>query len=104
MLVARSAPRPLTAGTVASGASIKPSEPGERSTASPVRCWEAYRAGIKPGEAVPPRQDQCRRMFGREALDPATVASGAGIKPGEALPREALDAAEVPHPSTCRAV
>jgi hypothetical protein len=53
---------------------------------------------------VPPRQDQCRGMIGREALDPGTVASGAGIKPGEALPREALDAAEVPHPSTCRAV
>jgi hypothetical protein len=53
------------------------------------------RAGIKPGEAVPPRQDQCRGIIGREALDAGTVASGAGIKAGEALPREALDAANV---------
>jgi hypothetical protein len=53
------------------------------------------RAGIKPGEAVPPRQDQCRGMIGREALDAGTVASGAKIKAGEALPREALDAADV---------
>jgi hypothetical protein len=34
--------------------------------------------------------------LGREALDAATVASGAGIKPGEAFPRKPLDAADVP--------
>jgi len=41
-----------------------------------------------PRRAVPPRQDGCRGALGREALDAATVASGAGIKPGE--PTEAL--------------
>jgi hypothetical protein len=56
----------------------------------PCRC-----AGTDAGGAI-----------GREALDAATVASGASIKPGEpgeALHREALDAGDVPRSSTCRA-
>jgi hypothetical protein len=73
----------LDAATVASGAKIKP---GERSTASRSMLGGVPRAGIKPGEAVPPRQNQCRGMIGREALDAGMVASSAGKRSAEASP------------------
>jgi hypothetical protein len=63
----------LDASTVASGAKIKPGEPGKRSTASRSMLGGVPRAGIKPGEA------------------------------GAPLRREPFDAADVPHPLTCAA-
>jgi hypothetical protein len=68
-------------------------------------------AGMAPGDSTAnrsmPLTCRCARTdaggaLGREAVDAATVASGARIKPGEppeALHREPLDA--VPRPSTC---
>jgi hypothetical protein len=79
---------------VASGASIKPGEPGEalHREARAARC----------GRRAPPFDVPCRcastaagDAIGRAALGAGIVASGASIKPGEpgaALHREPLDA------------
>jgi hypothetical protein len=71
--------------------------PGSASRSMPPTCG-------CPRRAAALRQDtDAGGAIGREALEAATVASGAKIKPGEAFPREALDAGAVPRPSTRQA-
>ena len=97
--MARSAAKPSTAGTVASGARIKP---GERSTAK----REALECRAVPRpltcRAAAPGPMPVARSAARPSM-PARWRAGAKIKPGEALHREALDAGDVPCPSTCHA-
>ena len=96
--MARSAAKPSTAGTVASGARIKP---GERSTAK----REALECRAVPRpltcRAAAPGPMPVARSAARPSM-PARWRAGAKIKPGEALHREALDAGDVPGQDRCR--
>jgi hypothetical protein len=90
----RSAARPSTAGTVASGAGIKPGEPGEALKREPLDSGDVSR----PRRAVPLRQDRCRwrdrppgpRMPARWRAAPAS--SRASPARRSTAKREALDA------------
>jgi len=94
-------PRGLDSGAGASGASIKVGEPGEalHREARGVRCWRRA-----PRRAVQPRQNRCGGAIGRDALDAATVASGASIKAASPA-RRSTTSRSMPatRPSTCPA-